>query len=755
MQVIPPSLAAYRQFIIWIAAPSATRPGKMDKFPTHPKTGRKHNAHDPAIWMSAEEAQDLVKSGVGQGIGFSFAASDPFFFLDIDEALHDGQWALLAQQLCTYMRGCFVEISMSGTGLHIIGTGKAGEHACKYKAADCNVDLYTEGRFVALTGTGAYGNPGYYAQPQLDWLVENYFPVASQSLNPVEWTAEPSAEYTGPTDDDELINRMLASRSTAGAFSGRASVTDLWAANPDALALAYPPETDANPFDHSSADAALCAHLAFWAGKDCDRMDRLFRRSGLMRDKWERVDYMRSTVLGAVARCQAVYSHVKELPAVERSAECHGGFITSSLLADYFKGCVYIRDLHRVFTPDGSLLRSEQFRASWGGHTFYIDQSGEKSTRNAWEALTESQCAAFPQAHDACFRPELPSGVLIETEGRVLVNTYVPISTPCKPGDASPFLGHIAKMLPDPHDQAILLSYMAAVLQNPGKKFQWWPLVQGCEGNGKSLLIRVMEFCVGSRYCHNVNARDIDNKFNAWLRNKLFIGVEEIYTADRQDKIDALKPLITNVKIEIRGMAQEKRMIENLANWGFCTNYRDAILKSRGDRRYAMFFTAQQDVDDLARDGMDGQYFPRLYGWLRNEGGYAAVAHWLKHYPIPNHLNPATECHRAPTTSSTGAAIEAATGSIEREVVEACEDNTKGFRDGWISAWALDRLLREKNFRISRHRTIEMLLEMGFVEWGRAPRPMVEEDQKRPMLYRRTVGGTFDDYCRAQGYFSA
>ena len=32
---------------------------------------------------------------------------------------------------------------------------------------------------------------------------------------------------------------------------------------------------------------ALCALLAFWTGKDTARMDRLFRRSGLMRPKWD------------------------------------------------------------------------------------------------------------------------------------------------------------------------------------------------------------------------------------------------------------------------------------------------------------------------------------------------------------------------------------------------------------------------------------------------------------------------------------
>ena len=44
--------------------------------------------------------------------------------------------------------------------------------------------------------------------------------------------------------------------------------------------------------DYGNATAglnlALCRILAFWCHGDADRVDRLFRRSGLMRDKWDR-----------------------------------------------------------------------------------------------------------------------------------------------------------------------------------------------------------------------------------------------------------------------------------------------------------------------------------------------------------------------------------------------------------------------------------------------------------------------------------
>src|SRR5207302_522329 len=38
----------------------------------------------------------------------------------------------------------------------------------------------------------------------------------------------------------------------------------------------------------SEADLSLCSLLAFWTGPDAERIDRLFRKSGLMREKWTR-----------------------------------------------------------------------------------------------------------------------------------------------------------------------------------------------------------------------------------------------------------------------------------------------------------------------------------------------------------------------------------------------------------------------------------------------------------------------------------
>ncbi|HQT27149.1 MAG TPA: AAA family ATPase, partial [Burkholderiales bacterium] len=145
----------------------------------------------------------------------------------------------------------------------------------------------------------------------------------------------PCDEWSGYTDDDDLIRAACASRSISGAFSGRASFNDLWTGNADALARAFPAteRIDGLSYDASSADAALASHLAFWTGKDAVRMERLMRQSALVRPKWDRPDYLRNrTIPHAISNCREVHRRGKteqsSTPLQGISAAYHASGIT-------------------------------------------------------------------------------------------------------------------------------------------------------------------------------------------------------------------------------------------------------------------------------------------------------------------------------------------------------------------------------------------------------------------------------------------
>lgn len=731
------------QFLVYMLVPKAT--GGNDKIPVDHQ-GRAINAHSPANWTDRATAEAAAERlGANYGVAFDLTADDPWFFLDLDKCYDtaSGQWKPEAVAIFQSFKGAWGEVSSSGTGLHVMGLCRPAELAHKRRKWDGWLEFYTEGRFVAFGKTGWSKIGGddpveYDFTPTLAALVPD-----KQTLGDLPVGVDP--RWTGTDDDDDLIRQMLASapRGAGAVFGGRATAADLWNANVEVLTRCFPGYTGG--FDHSAADAALLAHLAFWTGRDMPRMDRLFRRSALMREKYElRSDYRSDSIQNAARLCQKVYDQPRK-PEAAVSGEV---YLSIPEQIQHFKGCVYILDSHRVMVEGGMVLKPEQFNVQYGGHIFEMQPDGTGPTKKAFEAFTESRGHRFPKATRRCFRPDLEPGLILPDGS---VNTYYRPDVMVTRDDPAPFLDLLTRLLPDARDRLILTSYLAAVVQYPGVKFQWAPVLQGCEGNGKTAVFSTVAYAVGREYTHSPKAEHLANQFNSYIEGRVFILVEEVHMQGKREMLDVLKPLITNVEMEIEGKGENKRMIENRANWGFCTNHRNAVIKSKNDRRYAMFFTAQQEVEDLKRDGMSGEYFPNLYQWLR-AGGYAAVAGYLHNFAIPDEFNPATKCHRAPETSSTTEAMKESLTGPELEIIEATNDNTVGFRGGWVSSVALDALMSKKGFRLSRNSMATIMRDLGFKEWGRATRAIMEEGGKRPILYRRGEGGEFREYLAAQSY---
>lgn len=735
------------------------------QFPGEPKPRKipcgGNSAHDPANWSSYDVARSRSNN-----IGFVFTESDPYFFLDIDHALQaDGTWSQLAQNICAMFTGAYMEISFSGDGLHIIGQGVLPE-GFKHKNAALGLEVYDRLRYAAITGISATGSVDTNHQAALTSFTMQYMEQAVE-LTPAAWTDKPRADWSGPEDDDELIAKMLAARPSADMlWNNKATITDLWTGNKQAFLASYPDNSELG-YDESGPDMALASHLAFWTGCDCERIERLMWRSGLVRDKWTtHKTYLRGfTIPRAVADCQNVYSDPKAAivapvmtAPVPATATIRQGYqiLTPDAQLDYFKGCVYVVNTHRVLRPNGTLVSPEQFKVIYGGYLFMMDNANEKTSKCAWETFTKSQAVTFPMVEGILFRPELSPGAIIEHEGMTYINTFTPAPVKRLKGDPAPFLGLMVKLFPDDRDRLIIISYMAACIQHMGVKFQWCPLIQGCEGNGKSFLIRVLINSIGDRHSHLVNPKDIANKFNAWIEGKVFAGVEEVYINDRRDVIDALKILITNDRLEIQPKGGNQYMGDNRANFMMNSNHQDAIRKTKNDRRYAPFFTPHQTYEDIVRDGMGGDYFPNLYRWARDEG-YAIIAEYLATFAIPEEFNPATHCHRAPETSSTITAIRVSQGPVEQEIENAVEEGVQGFKGGWISSIALDTLLTKtgKARIVGRNKRTELLAEMGYIKRGRSSME-IQKEGGRPLLYvlqGTTLSGddTFD-YMRAQGY---
>lgn len=758
MDQLPPALApfaTYSQFIVYVLEPDPARPGKSNKLPRHFITNRLGDAHDPAMWTTFEEASAAAKRlGPSHGVGFVFTDNDPFWFLDVDNAWNVAtqSWSPVSQEIYGALQGAAFEISSSKTGFHLFGSGRPPiQQGCRNPSL--GIELYYSKRFVALTGLQMTGSAHFQPSPEVfQHLVTRFFPTTTPVL-PFDWSDGPVPEWRGPTDDGLLIERACLSKSAGSIFGNNARFVDLWEANADVLAEAFPHPTKA--YDESSADAALACQLAFWTGKDCPRILRLMNSSQLAREKWSRADYLTRTILGACGATKnvlkdrievlpgnadgSVGSGVETTQALQPSPVTSETFLNAEQQLSFFRGCVYVIQDHKIFTPFG-LLKPEQFRAIYGGYTFQMDNRNEKVSKNAAEAFLESQAIRSPRVHGTCFKPRLVTGGLLDIEGKTYVNVYKAPTIRLAEGPTDLFDLHLRKLFPDNRDRLIVFYYLCALVQYQGVKFAWCVFIQGVEGNGKTFLSQCVAYCVGREYAAFPKSHEMTSKFNGWISTSIFAAIEDAFTQS-DEFTEIIKPMVTSARYEVEEKGRDKATKDICVNFLINSNHKNGINKSENDRRIAPFFTAQQEASDLKRDGMTGEYFNTLFSWA-NGDGFAAIGHLLMTTPIPDEFNPTTGCTRAPITSCTQESIGVNRSYIEDAIQEAVESNMVGFRGGWISSYHLSLLLEKNRWskRMPVNQRKDLLFRLGYaihpgLASGRATCNLPVDGNIRPILY--------------------
>lgn len=111
------------------------------KVPMMPK-GVTARVDNPATWSPFSRVRSLPRRGF-------VLAADGIVCLDLDHCVADGQLAPWAAEILTQCPDTYVELSLSGTGLHVFGLGTV---AVGRKIRDGrNIEIYGTGRYIAVT----------------------------------------------------------------------------------------------------------------------------------------------------------------------------------------------------------------------------------------------------------------------------------------------------------------------------------------------------------------------------------------------------------------------------------------------------------------------------------------------------------------------------------------------------------------------------------------------------------------------------
>jgi putative DNA primase/helicase len=274
---IPAELRDRPQWVVWrlekrdgkaTKAPYVARPPLNRGAATGTRKRWRASTTDPSTWRTCLEAVEIAKDDCWDGIGYVFSADDGYVGVDLDDGLSESDRGAIIGTLDSY-----AEFSVSGKGVHVIVRASLNGHRRNRSGP---FEVYEHGRYFCMTGQHVRGTPTTIEerQAELDRVLAHFLPARDEVATSSEAFV---ATRAVDLDDRELLDRAMAARNGA-------DFVRLW--NGDSQG--YP--------SRSEADLALCSHLAFWAGNDPARIDRLYRASGLYRDKWERADYRESTV---------------------------------------------------------------------------------------------------------------------------------------------------------------------------------------------------------------------------------------------------------------------------------------------------------------------------------------------------------------------------------------------------------------------------------------------------------------------------
>jgi len=155
---IPTELQILPRWLTWRAeyvAPGE-KPRKVPYAPDRPNT--KGSSTDPQTWGSFMQAEASYLDGDRTGVGFVLNG-DGLVGVDIDDCVNDGVTDPAATALLDQLGATYIELSPSGTGLRAFGYADGLTTGCKGKLSGLDVELYSTGRYLTLTGVTIKAGP--------------------------------------------------------------------------------------------------------------------------------------------------------------------------------------------------------------------------------------------------------------------------------------------------------------------------------------------------------------------------------------------------------------------------------------------------------------------------------------------------------------------------------------------------------------------------------------------------------------------
>lgn len=280
-----------------------------------------------------------------------------------------------------------------------------------------------------------------------------------------------------------------------------------------------------------------------------------------------------------------------------------------------------------------------------------------------------------------------------------------------------------------------LTSFLAFCVQKPGVKVRWAPLIKGVEGDGKTLVGKILAVTMGQTNVKNVSPKVLGTDFSGWAEGACVRVLEELKLTghNRHDILNALKPYITNDSVPVHRKGKDEYEMVNTTNYVAFTNFSDALPLSDTDRRWFIIFTPWNRIEDMP---VEPRYFDQLHDLI---AGYPAeLRRWLLDYKLADDFYPNG---RAPHTAEKDTMIALGASEAEDLVRECIETGAEGVCSTVLSSSCLTTALSFTDMTepLQTSALYRLLVKMG---WSKVPR-QIKWNGKAHRLWTR--GGSACD----------
>lgn len=242
--------------------------------------GKNASSTDPATWSTFDEVKAAYEKGGFGGVGFVLTENDPFTCIDIDKI----DLKKLPQHAERVAGLSFAEISAGGKGFHVWTEYNHDKTTHYNKNTSLDIEVYDRGRFIAVTGV-RFNEMDMVSGETINQYIDTYF------TRPVLKTTGERVGNAAEIASDEIIKERMFKSKTGEKIKALFAGEWFTVCNADGERIYH---------SQSEADQAFCNYLAMYTKNNFNQMDRIFKSSGLYREKWDREDYSENTIYSAI-----------------------------------------------------------------------------------------------------------------------------------------------------------------------------------------------------------------------------------------------------------------------------------------------------------------------------------------------------------------------------------------------------------------------------------------------------------------------